>query len=96
MKKCVDNDLTADFLITRVPNKIVFSEQAIKTFQRRLLKDELRKAKHSAIDHCQKTENKRSELRSFFKQKVLASVVVLVRKKFLFDRKHFKKNETQA
>ena len=57
---CVNNDLLPDFLKFRVPNTEVFSEQAVKTFQLRLLKDEL--TKNNILQLHKKVDESRSEI----------------------------------
>ena len=44
LKKCLDNDIIPDFLRIRVSDNGVFSDQAVQSFQLRLLKSELNQA----------------------------------------------------
>ena len=44
MRKCLDNDVKPDFLRFRVPDNGVFSDQAVHSFQLRLLRSKLSQA----------------------------------------------------
>ena len=45
LRKCLDNDIIPDFLRFRVPDNGVFSDQAVHSFQLRLLRSEISHAK---------------------------------------------------
>ena len=44
LRKCLDNDIIPDFLRFRVPDNGIFSDQAVHSFQLRLLRSELSQA----------------------------------------------------
>ena len=61
-EKFVENDVIPDFLKLSVPKKDVFSDQAVRGFQLRLLKTEQNKARENKANLDARSDSSRSEL----------------------------------
>ena len=67
-----------DFWKFRVPRKYVFSHQAARGFQFRLLKTELNKAKENKVNLDARADSSRSDLWQALKEKLLGYVAFTI------------------
>ena len=72
-------DVIPKFLKFRIPNNGCFQRTAIHNFQRKLLKQELFKAKKTLAEHKLKVKERRDILKGFLLQKLLPSVLFFTR-----------------
>ena len=71
-EKCRDSVIIPKFLKFRVPNNGCFNDSSVKDFQRRLLHQEISKAKSTLKECCTRMDETRELLKSKVPEKCLA------------------------
>ena len=80
LKQCLNNDIIPDFLRFRAPKNEIFSEQALHSFQLKLLKQEINHAeKGRKVFKEKKLETDRSNFRENVKPELVPSVVSCIK-----------------
>ena len=79
LEKCWQADIIPKFLKFRVPNNGCFEPTTVHNFQRRLLKNELAKARSTLKEHEKSVNNKRSKLNRTVDEILLPSIVLYTR-----------------
>ena len=79
LEKCWQADIIPKFLKFRVPNNGCFEPTTVHNFQRRLLKNELAKAKSTLKEHKKSVNSKRSKLNRTINGTLLPSVILYTR-----------------
>ena len=79
LEKCWQADIIPKFLKFRVPNNGCFEPTTVHNFQRRLLKNELAKARSTLKEHEKYVNSKRSKLSRTINKTLLPSVILYTR-----------------
>ena len=79
LKQCQNNDVIPDFLRFRAPKNDIFSEQAVHSFQLKLLKEEINRAEKGRKVFKEKLETDRSNFRENVRPELMPSVVGSIR-----------------
>ena len=80
LEQCLNNDIIPDFLRFRAPKNEFFSEQAVLSFQLRLLKQKINSAEKGRKVFKEKLEIDRSNLRENVKPEWMPSVVSCIKR----------------
>ena len=78
-RNCLQAHIIPKFLKFRIPNNDCFEPTVVHNFQRRLLKQELSKAKETVLQHNASLDAKRSALQQSIPETLIPSVVVYTR-----------------
>ena len=79
VENCESADVFPKFLNFRIPNNGCFEPTVVHNFQRKLLKEELLKAKKALAEHESKVYEKGNILKSVLLSKLLPSVLLFTR-----------------
>ena len=79
LKQCLSNDIIPDFLRFGAPKNDFFSEQAVHSFQLKLLKQEINRAEKDRKVFKEKLETDRSNFRENVKPELMPSVVSCIK-----------------
>ena len=79
LESCLQADIIPKFLKFRIPSNGCFEPTVVHNFQRRLLKQELSKAKETVLQHDTSLDAKRSALQQSILETLIPSVVAYTR-----------------
>ena len=80
LKQCLNNDIIPDFLRFRAPKNEIFSEQAVHSFQLKLLKQEINRAEKGRKVFREKLVTDRSSFREKVRPELMPSVVSCIKR----------------
>ena len=92
---CRSTDVIPKFLKFRIPNNGCFEPTAVHNFQRKLVKQELFKAKKTLGEHELKVKERRDIFKGFLPQKLLPSVLLFTRVTVFNTRKNGEATHTK-
>ena len=95
VENCRSADVIPKFLNFRIPNSGSFEPTAMQNFQRKLLKEELFKAKKALAEHESKVFEKRNILKSVLPSKLLPLVLLFARVKLYNRRENVEATHTK-
>ena len=87
LENCKKSELIPRFLRFRIPNKDSFDDKSVREFQRKLLAQELVKAKQHQKSVAKRVDEKRNAIKSSCTGKMLPSVALYIRKAMVESRK---------
>ena len=79
LSECVEKKVIPKFLKFRIPNNGCFDHEMVRTFQGRLLKQELKKTRMKKVDYETKLQQSRGKIQSSMKESLWPSIWFHVR-----------------
>ena len=80
LKQCLNNDIIPDFLRFRAPKNEIFFEQAVHSFQLKLLKQEINRAEKGRKVFKEKLQTNRNNFREIVKPELMPCVVSCIKR----------------